>query len=77
MYGWTPLFADRYPYGGALEHYVAYMVNADGYEVELVAGRVLGSRWSAAHENGPGVHPTNAGPVHLFTRGRRSRLSRG
>jgi catechol 2,3-dioxygenase-like lactoylglutathione lyase family enzyme len=35
--GWTPLFADRYPYAGGPEHYAAYLVNSDGFEVELVA----------------------------------------
>ncbi|MFE0253618.1 VOC family protein [Streptomyces sp. NPDC059010] len=36
-HGWTPLFADRYPYAGGPEHYAAYLANSDGFEVELVA----------------------------------------
>jgi catechol 2,3-dioxygenase-like lactoylglutathione lyase family enzyme len=35
--GWRPLFAERYPYAGGPEHYAAYLENADGFEVELVA----------------------------------------
>jgi hypothetical protein len=35
--GWTLLFADRHPYAGGPEHYAAYLSNADGFEVELVA----------------------------------------
>jgi catechol 2,3-dioxygenase-like lactoylglutathione lyase family enzyme len=35
--GWTLLFADKHPYAGGPEHYAAYLVNADGFEVELVA----------------------------------------
>jgi catechol 2,3-dioxygenase-like lactoylglutathione lyase family enzyme len=36
-HGWSALFADRYPYAGGPEHYAAYLVDRDGYEVELVA----------------------------------------
>ncbi|WP_432157689.1 VOC family protein [Streptomyces sp. bgisy153] len=36
-HGWRPLFADRYPYAGGPGHYAAYLVNSDGFEVELVA----------------------------------------
>jgi catechol 2,3-dioxygenase-like lactoylglutathione lyase family enzyme len=36
-HGWSPLFADRYPHAGGPDHYAAYLDNADGYEVELVA----------------------------------------
>jgi catechol 2,3-dioxygenase-like lactoylglutathione lyase family enzyme len=36
-HGWRPLFAERYPYAGGPEHYAAYLENADGFEVELVA----------------------------------------
>lgn len=38
-HGWRPLFGDRYPYAGGPEHYAGYLVNGDGYEVELVATR--------------------------------------
>ncbi|HEX5540495.1 MAG TPA: VOC family protein [Micromonospora sp.] len=37
QYGWTLLFPDRHPYAGGRDHYAAYLENADGFEVELVA----------------------------------------
>jgi catechol 2,3-dioxygenase-like lactoylglutathione lyase family enzyme len=37
-HGWRLMFADRHPYAGGPHHYAAYLENADGYEVELVAG---------------------------------------
>jgi RimJ/RimL family protein N-acetyltransferase/catechol 2,3-dioxygenase-like lactoylglutathione lyase family enzyme len=36
-HGWRLLFADRHPHAGGPDHYAAYLENADGYEVELVA----------------------------------------
>jgi catechol 2,3-dioxygenase-like lactoylglutathione lyase family enzyme len=36
-HGWTLLFPDRHPYAGGAEHCAAYLENADGFEVELVA----------------------------------------
>jgi catechol 2,3-dioxygenase-like lactoylglutathione lyase family enzyme len=36
-HGWALLYADRHPYAGGVEHYAAYLEDADGYEVELVA----------------------------------------
>jgi catechol 2,3-dioxygenase-like lactoylglutathione lyase family enzyme len=36
-HGWSQLFADKYPNAGGPGHYAAYLVNSDGYEVELVA----------------------------------------
>ncbi|GAA3532100.1 GNAT family N-acetyltransferase [Amycolatopsis ultiminotia] len=36
-HGWRPLFADRFPHAGGTAHYAAYLENADGFEVELVA----------------------------------------
>ena len=36
-HGWSPLFADRYPYAGGDVHYAAYLENSAGFEVELVA----------------------------------------
>jgi len=36
-HGWSLLFADRHPYAGGPEHYAAYLENAEGFEVELVA----------------------------------------
>lgn len=36
-HGWRLLFPDRHPYAGGDGHYAAYLANAAGYEVELVA----------------------------------------
>jgi len=36
-HGWNQLFADEYPHAGGPDTYAAYLVNSDGYEVELVA----------------------------------------
>jgi hypothetical protein len=36
-HGWTELFPDKYPHAGGPAHFAAYLVNADGYEVELIA----------------------------------------
>ena len=36
-HGWVMLFAERHPFAGGPSHYAAYLENADGYEVELVA----------------------------------------
>src|SRR5690606_11450663 len=36
-HGWTLLFPDRHPYAGGQEHYAAYLEDADGFEVELIA----------------------------------------
>lgn len=36
-HGWTLMFPDRHPYAGGPGHYAAYLENADGFEVELVA----------------------------------------
>jgi catechol 2,3-dioxygenase-like lactoylglutathione lyase family enzyme len=38
LHGWRLLFTDQHPYAGGENHYAAYLENADGYEVELVAG---------------------------------------
>jgi len=35
--GWTLMFPDRHPHAGRPQHYAAYLTDADGYEVELVA----------------------------------------
>ncbi|RWZ53238.1 glyoxalase [Labedella phragmitis] len=48
-FGWHPLFADRYPWAGGSPgdggsgHYAAYLEDADGYEVELVAAATASS----------------------------------
>ncbi|MBD5786104.1 VOC family protein [Cellulosimicrobium terreum] len=36
-HGWTLLFPDRHPHAGGVEHYAAYLEDAGGFEVELVA----------------------------------------
>ena len=36
-YGWTELFADRYPHAGGDDHTALYLENAEGFEVEIVA----------------------------------------
>ena len=36
-HGWRLLFADRHPFAGGSRHRAAYLEDADGYEVELVA----------------------------------------
>ena len=36
-HGWSLLFADRHPFAGGPEHYAAYLEDAQGFEVELVA----------------------------------------
>ena len=38
LHGWKLMFTDQHPYAGGEHHYAAYMENADGYEVEIVAG---------------------------------------
>ena len=36
---WMERFADRHPYAGGPGHYAAYLEDADGFEVEVVAGQ--------------------------------------
>lgn len=36
-HGWTKMFADAYPHAGGPDSYAAYLENAAGFEVELVA----------------------------------------
>jgi hypothetical protein len=38
LHGWKLMFSDLHPYAGGPQHYAAYLENADGFEVELVAG---------------------------------------
>ncbi len=38
-HGWRLLFADRHPFAGGPDHRAAYLEDAEGYEVELVADR--------------------------------------
>ncbi len=35
--GWRLLFPDKHPYAAGPDYYAAYLENADGFEVELVA----------------------------------------
>jgi catechol 2,3-dioxygenase-like lactoylglutathione lyase family enzyme len=37
-HGWQLMFGDRHPYAGGPDRYVAYLTDAQGFEVELVAG---------------------------------------
>lgn len=37
-HGWTLLFGEDHPHAGGPDHYAGYLANADGFEVELVAG---------------------------------------
>ncbi|MFQ1001361.1 VOC family protein [Modestobacter sp. SSW1-42] len=41
-HGWTLLFPDRHPFAGGPDHRAAYLEDADGYEVELVARGAAG-----------------------------------
>ena len=36
-HGWSELFPEKYPHAGGPEHFAAYLVNTDGFEVELIA----------------------------------------
>jgi catechol 2,3-dioxygenase-like lactoylglutathione lyase family enzyme len=36
--GWRLMFADRHPFAGGPEHFAAYLEDAAGFEIELVAG---------------------------------------
>lgn len=37
-HGWSLMFRDKHPHAGGRAHYAAYLENAEGFEVELVAG---------------------------------------
>ncbi|MGH3157493.1 MAG: VOC family protein [Streptosporangiaceae bacterium] len=37
-HGWTLLFPETHPHAGGPGQYAGYLANADGFEVELVAG---------------------------------------
>lgn len=37
-HGWTLLFPEHHPHAGGPDHYAGYLANADGFEVEFVAG---------------------------------------
>lgn len=37
-HGWAELFADQYPHAGGPDHTALYVENAEGFEVEIVAG---------------------------------------
>ena len=36
-HGWSELFADRYPHAGGTGHTALFLVNAEGFEFEIVA----------------------------------------
>jgi catechol-2,3-dioxygenase len=46
QHGWALMFADQHPNAGGRDHYAGYIENADGFEVELVAGSTKASRLS-------------------------------
>ncbi|HEY3477372.1 MAG TPA: VOC family protein [Streptomyces sp.] len=35
--GWQQLFAEKYPHAGGPDHYAAYLTDAAGFEIEVVA----------------------------------------
>ncbi|MFG3131392.1 VOC family protein [Streptomyces tendae] len=37
QHGWSLMFPELHPHAGGTQHYAAYLENADGFEVELVA----------------------------------------
>jgi catechol 2,3-dioxygenase-like lactoylglutathione lyase family enzyme len=39
LHGWQPLFAEKHPYAGGPDNYAAYLVNSDGFEIELIASK--------------------------------------
>jgi len=60
------MFPDAHPYAGGGNHYASYLVNADGYEVELVATAPEDSADDpvdvAPAPRLPGTHPRRAVP---------------
>lgn len=36
-HGWRPLYHDRYPHAGGLEHYAGWLENSAGFKAEIVA----------------------------------------
>lgn len=44
QHGWTSLFPEKYPHAGGPDHYAAYLVNSDGFELELVATQQRSTR---------------------------------
>ncbi len=39
QHGWKPLFPEKYPNAGGPGSHAAYLVNSDGFEIELVAAK--------------------------------------
>lgn len=39
QYGWIPLYHDRYPHAGGLDHYAGWLENPAGFKVEIVADK--------------------------------------
>ncbi|MBF4551898.1 VOC family protein [Pseudoclavibacter sp. VKM Ac-2888] len=35
--GWLPLYAERYPHAGGVDHYAGWLENSSGFKVEVVA----------------------------------------
>jgi catechol 2,3-dioxygenase-like lactoylglutathione lyase family enzyme len=40
--GWEPMFAESYPHAAGPDHYAAYLSDAAGFEVEIVAPEAVG-----------------------------------
>ncbi len=38
QHGWRPLYHERYPQAGGLDHYAGWVENSEGFKVEIVAG---------------------------------------
>lgn len=36
-HGWAPLYQERYPHAGGLDHYAGWLENVAGFKVEIVA----------------------------------------
>ncbi|TWE11929.1 VOC family protein [Rudaeicoccus suwonensis] len=37
LHGWEPLYQERYPHAGGVEHYAGWLENSTGFKVEMVA----------------------------------------
>ena len=62
-HGWRLLFADRHPHAGGPDHYAAYLENADGFEVEIVAPVSEAAKLDAGPGQAPAPPPLPADPA--------------
>lgn len=51
LHGWALMFAASHPHAGGPQHYAAYLENADGFEVELVADQAEGDQGAGFHDS--------------------------